>query len=76
MYTGMQSEWSSSNGHTHKKGVAREKLALSALSAENSRRTENHTAAHGRNELNLNPQDVPDSAVLAQVLSQKSERRR
>ena len=49
--------------------MAREKTALSAFSAENSRRDETHTAAHGRTGLNLNPQDVPDidSAVLARV---------
>ena len=56
--------------------MAREKQALSALSAENSRRDENYTAAHGRTGLNLNPQDVPGGAVLALVCSQKSERGR
>ena len=58
--------------------MAREKPALSALSAENSRRDENYTAAHGRTGLNLNPRNVPGGAVpvLAQVLSPKSERGR
>ena len=66
------------DAHTNKRGMAREKPALSAISAENSLRTANHTAAaaYGHTGLNLNPQDIPDSAVLARVFSRKSERGR
>ena len=45
--------------------MAREKTALSAFSAENSRRDETHTAAHGRTGLNLNPQDVRVPGAVA-----------